>query len=105
MKPCRCRLHTGPVQLAHNASEAARAVRDIASNIHGVSGSAKDATSGAQQVNAAATGMQQVSARLDRLVQQFRVKCETMGRSPLPSRWNRLRRRVVSLERMRRICR
>ncbi|MFO0896073.1 MAG: methyl-accepting chemotaxis protein [Pirellulales bacterium] len=66
--------------VAHNASEAARAVRDIASNIHGVSGSAKDATSGAQQVNAAATGMQQVSARLDRLVQQFRVKCETMGR-------------------------
>jgi methyl-accepting chemotaxis protein len=67
--------------VAHNSSEAARAVRDIASNIHGVSGSAKEATSGAQQVNSAATEMQQISSRLDRLVQQFRVRCETLQKS------------------------
>jgi len=67
--------------VAHNASEAARAVRDIASNIHGVSGSAKDATTGAQQVNSAANSMQQISSRLDRLVQQFRVRCDLMEKS------------------------
>jgi methyl-accepting chemotaxis protein len=63
-------------EVSHNASEAARGVSETSSNIHGVSAATKMNTSSAQEVNALANYLQEISTRLDSVVRRFRIKEE-----------------------------
>ena len=64
---------TAATDMSRNASEAARAVRDISSNIHGVSQATRENATSAQQVNASAQRLTEISQQLQQLVGQFTI--------------------------------
>ena len=55
---------------------AARGLREVTSNIHGVSQATRDASTNAQKVNAAALALRAIAQELQRLVSRFVVSRE-----------------------------